>query len=115
MEATKARINDLAGNIREYIETRIDIVKLDAADTGATAASSMVVWVVIAIASVFTLLLITIGGAIGIGYLVDNFAVGFFILAGVYLLIALVLYYNRENWIRKPIINAIVKNIYDND
>jgi hypothetical protein len=114
METTETRISDLTGNIREYIETRIDMVKLDAADTVATAASSMASWVAIAIASLFTLLLVTVGGAIGIGYLLDNYAVGFFILAGVYLLIALLVYVYRENWIRKPLINTIVKNIFDN-
>lgn len=115
METTKTRINDLTGNIREYIETRIDIVKLDAADAGATAASSMASWLVISIFGLLTLFLITIGGAIGIGYLLNNFALGFFILAGFYLLVSAVIYVNRENWIRKPIVNSIVKNIYDND
>ena len=81
METTEAkeRISDLTGNIREYIETRIDIAKLDAADTVATAASSMASWLAISIAGLFTLLLVTIGGAIAIGYILENFAFGFFI------------------------------------
>jgi hypothetical protein len=115
MEATKNRISDLTGNIREYIETRIDILKLDAADSGATAASSMVSWVIITILGLFTLFLVTVGGAIGIGYLVHNVMAGFFILAGVYLLIGIIVYFNRDSWIKKPLLNAIVKNIYEND
>jgi hypothetical protein len=55
METTKSRINDLAGNIQEYIETRIDIVKLDAVDTGASAASSMVSWALISVIAFITL------------------------------------------------------------
>jgi hypothetical protein len=114
MEATETRIGDLTGNIREYIETRIDMVKLDAADTVATAASSMASWMAITIAALITLIMVTIGGAIGIGYLLDNLAAGFFILAGAYLLFALLIYFFRDNWIRKPLINSIVKNIFDN-
>jgi len=115
METTKTRISDLTGHIRDYIETRIDIVKLEAVDTGASAASSMVSWAVISILSLITLVLITIGGAIGIGYYMDNFAAGFFIVAGFYLLVALVIYFNRNNWLRKPIVNSIIKNIYEDD
>ena len=115
METTKTRINDLAGNIQEYIETRIDIVKLDAVDTGASAASSMVSWALISIIAFITLFLLTIGGAIAIGYMLENFAYGFLILAGFYMLVAIVIYANRENWIRKPLVKSIVKNIYEND
>ncbi|HMT27852.1 MAG TPA: phage holin family protein [Bacteroidia bacterium] len=115
METTKSRINELSGNIREYIETRIDILKLDAADTTASAASTMVSWVAVLIVALLVLLLITLGGAIAIGTLIQNMAGGFFIMAGAYCLIILIIYFNRENWIRKPVLNAIIKNIYDND
>jgi hypothetical protein len=115
METAHARMSDLTGNIREYIETRIDIVKLDAADTVATSASSMVAWLAIGIASLFTLFLFSTGAALAVGYMLENFVAGFFIVGGVYLLIALLLYACRDSWIRKPLINTIVKNIFDND
>ncbi len=113
MEDAKTKIRDFTGDIREYIETRIDIIKLDAADTGASAASSMVSWVTISITVLFMLFLVTVGGAIAIGYTLGNFASGFFILAGVYFLISVIIYVNRESWIRKPFLNSIVKNIFN--
>lgn len=115
MESPQTRINDLTGHIREYIETQIDIVKLDAADATASAASSMVSWIAITILGLFTLILLSIGGAIGLGYILENFAVGFFIVAAFYLLVTLILYFNRHNWIRIPLVNVIIKNIYNND
>ena len=115
METAHERISDLTGNIREYIETRIDIAKLDAADTIATSTSSMAAWLVIGIAFLFCLFLVSTGAAIGVGYMMDNFVAGFFVVAGVYLVIALVLIACRDSWIRKPLINSIVKNIFTND
>lgn len=114
-ESTKSRIDELSGHIREYIETRIDIVKLDAADTTASAASSMVSWIAVLLVSLLVIMLLTIGGAIAIGMLIDNMAGGFFVMAGAYSIIILILYLFRESWIRKPVLNAIIKNIYDDE
>lgn len=115
MESPQTRINDLTGHLREYIETQIDIVKLDAADASASAASSMVSWIAITILGLFTLILLSIGGAIGLGYMMNNYAIGFFIVAGFYLLITLIIYFNRQNWIRIPLLNVLIKNFYNND
>jgi hypothetical protein len=113
MGETKDRINNLTGNIREYIETRIDIIKLETADSGSSAVSSLVSFALIGLIGLVMLIILSVGFSIAIGYLIDNQAGGFLIMAGVYLLTILLLYSNRENWIRKPIINSIIKNIYN--
>ncbi len=115
MGNSRVGLNDLAENIREYVETRIEIIKLETADSGASAVSSMLSWVIIAVIGVIFLMMLTIGTALGIGYLVENFAIGFFAVTGVYLIIGLVLYFNRTVWLRKPFINTIIKNIYENE
>jgi hypothetical protein len=112
MGETKTRINNLSGNIRDYIETRIDIIKLEAADTGSSAVSSLASFLLIGIIGLVMLIILSVGLSIGIGYLLENQAAGFLIMAGVYLVTMIILYSNRENWIRKPLINSIIKNIY---
>ena len=108
-------INDLAENIKDYVETRIEIFKLETADSGASAVSSLVSWFIILIVGFIFLLMLTIGAAISIGKMVDNYAIGFFAVTGFYLLVILLLYFNRSNWLRKPLINTIIKNVYDNE
>ena len=108
-------INDLSDNIREYIETRIDIIKLETADSGASAVSSMMSWSIILLIGFLFVFTLTIGIGIGIGYMADNFAVGFFIITAFYLIVGLLLYFNRTRWLRKPFINIIIKNIYDDE
>jgi hypothetical protein len=108
-------INDIADNIKEYVETRIEIIKLETADSGASAVSTMMSWLIIVVIGFVALLMLTIGAAIGIGYLADNFAIGFFAVTGFYLLVALLLYFNRTTWLRKPFINTIIKNLYDDE
>jgi len=108
-------IHDLSENIREYIETRIDIIKLETADSGASAVSSMMSWFVILLIGFLVVLMLTVGTAVGIGYLADNFAIGFFIVTAFYLIVGGMLYFYREKWLRKPFINIIIKNLYDNE
>jgi len=115
MGNSSAGINELTDNIREYIETRIELIKLETADSGASAVSSMLSWFIILVVAFLFVLMLTVGLAIGIGYLTENFAIGFFAVTGVYLLIGLLLYSYRDKWLRKPFVNIIIKNLYDNE
>lgn len=115
MEKPKTHFSDLIGNAVDYIETRIQIAKLDAADAGASAASSIFTWIILIIIGAIMLLFFSIGAALGIGYLFENTALGFVITGGVYLLVILMLYNYRKDWLRKPIGNKIIESIYDND
>lgn len=115
MGNSRTGINDLAENIREYVETRIEIMKLETADSGASAVSTMLSWSIIVVVGFIFLMMLTVGTAIGIGYLVENFAIGFFAVTAVYLLIGLLLYFNRTTWLRKPFNNSIIKNLYDDE
>lgn len=115
MEKPKTHFSDLIGNAVEYVETRIQIAKLDAADAGASAASSIFTWMILILAGAIMLLFFSIGAALGIGYLVNNAALGFVITGVIYLIIIGMLYNYRKDWLRKPIGNKIIESIYDND
>jgi Putative Actinobacterial Holin-X, holin superfamily III len=115
MEKPKTHLSELLGNAVDYLETRIQIAKLDAADAGASAASSVLTWILLLIAGTIMLLFFSIGAALGIGYLLENHALGFVITGGIYLVILTILYNYRKDWLRKPIGNKIIESIYDND
>jgi hypothetical protein len=63
------------------------------------------------------LMFISIGGAWYLGEYLQSPSIGFLSVAGFYLLITIILYVNREKWIKLPIINAILKKItiHEND
>ena len=114
-DSSGTSLHKLTDNIREYLETRIDIVKIEAAESGASAVSSMLSWLIILLVGFLVVLMLTVGTAIGIGYMIENYAAGFFIVTAFYLLIGLLLYGYREKWLRKPFSNVIVKNIYNHE
>jgi hypothetical protein len=63
------------------------------------------------------LLFASIGAAWLLGEYLNSPSIGFFSVAGFYLLVTFVLYINKEKWIRLPIINSILKKItfHEND
>jgi hypothetical protein len=113
MEETKSNINNLIEHVREYFETRIDLIKTDAADRLSTAASSIASMLILMIAGLFFLLFASAGCAWLIGHYTGNTAIGFFSVAGFYLLVSIVIYSKRDTLIKIPIVNAILKHLTD--
>jgi len=48
-----------------------------------------------------------------IGQTLEQPFLGFLIIGGFYLLLVLLVYANREKWIRTPVVNAFLKGVMD--
>jgi len=95
----------------EYLETRIDLVKLKTVDKSSDILSSAAAVIAIAIVILSFLSMISIGLALYLGHLLGASYLGFFIVAGFYALIALLLYAFRNHWVKMPLYNTMVKRI----
>jgi uncharacterized membrane protein YqjE len=116
MEETN-RLEKMATDIKEYAETRLDIMVLNAQDKAANVVSSIATALIMVILGGFILLFLSIGAAWYLGEYLQKPSIGFLSVAVFYLLVASVLYFNREKWIQLPIINAIIKKVtfHEND
>lgn len=119
MESTpnteKTHVENLVTHTKEYINTKIDILKLTAVDKGSNAISSAAVYLGLAVISLFFLMMISIGAALAISDAMDIGYAGFLIVAGFYLLLGVLLYLMQDKWVRTPIVNAIVKSFFKED
>lgn len=61
------------------------------------------------------LVFLTFGLAFLIGSLLGNYAFGFFILAGFYMLLGLLLYFKRGPWIVNPVVRILEKVFYSDE
>lgn len=112
MENNPGHIETLFEKSRDYVETRIDLARLKVTEKTSDVISDLASkLILIAIASVFVLML-NVGIALWLGELLGKNYYGFFVLAGVYALIALVSYLLREKWIEEPVTNAIIKKMH---
>ena len=108
----KTHVENLFAHTREYLDTRINIIKLTAVDKGSSAVSAAAVYLGLAVISFFFLIFLSIGAALGISSALESSYAGFLIVAGIYLLLGVLLYVMQDKWVKTPIVNAMIKSIF---
>lgn len=109
----KHKVEKLFGDVKEYAETKLDIMALNIQDKGSDIAASAASVLTLGIVLVFILLFLSLGAALIVGhYCFNDTSIGFFCVAGFYLVVFIVLYYCRTKLIKMPLINFILKKIH---
>ena len=111
MTNNTSSLKTLLEQSHDYLETRIDLVKLKTIDKSSDVLSSAAAAIAILMAALFFILMLSVGTAIYLGYVLNNLYYGFFIMAGVYALLIIILYAGRKQWIKMPDYNSIIKKI----
>ncbi len=113
MENNRSSIESLVERTRNYIETRIDLLKLKAIDKSSGFISVLITYLVVFVVFVLFFMLFNVALALLIGDLLGKSYYGFFIVAALYAVIGFILLKNREKWVKKPVINMMVKELID--
>lgn len=111
MNDTATPIEMLYDKVEEYGNTTIELLKLKAIRKSADVISSLISKVVITISVALCVLILNIGVALWLGDLLQKNYLGFFIVAGLYAIIAFVCYVNRNKIIKYPINNALIEKL----
>ena len=105
-------IESLFERAGDYVETRLDLLKLKTADKSADIISSIASRHLILSIVIIFIIILNIGIALLLGELLGKLYYGFFILAGFYLITGLILYMNRRTWFKVPVTNLILRKIF---
>lgn len=111
----KSRLELLADHVLEYLDTRWDLLLLDITEKGLTVVSGLVTGLLLAVFGGMALLFACIGGAIWLGQRMGNPASGYFMVAGIFVLILAVALIFARNYIRTVVTEAVLKSIQDDD
>ena len=112
MENQPTSFGSLFENAGDYLETRIDLFKLKAVDKASDAASSIVSGLTMVLIAVFALFLLNVGLSLWIGDLLGGKSyLGFFIVAAFYILLAVIIHFAKDTWIKGPISTMIIKKM----
>lgn len=104
-------IDGLFEKTSDYLENRVELLKLQAVDSSSELVSSISSKLILGVIAIFFLVLLNIGLAVWIGDALGKVFYGFFIMAGFYLLIGLIFYAFRDKWLKEPIGNYIVRHL----
>jgi hypothetical protein len=104
----------LKNDVEDYIETKIDIIKLKAIDKTGSAISGTIVGIAAAILGLFILQFLSFSAAYAISEFTGYRYLGFLCVAGFYILVTITLFALKEKLITMPIINSLLKKFYHN-
>jgi hypothetical protein len=111
MENQPNTIGALFQNAGEYLETRLDLLKLKAISKSSDAASSVVSGLAVVIIGFFALVLLNIGLALWIGELLGHSYLGFFAVALLYIILALIFHKFKDTWVKGPVSTMLIKKM----
>ncbi len=112
MEELKQSATNLADQAVNYASTFYDHMKVTTAIKTTNVVSGSLMIILVTCFILFCLLFAGIGTGLWLGHVMNNMQSGFFIVAGIYLLLAFLLFLQRKS-ILTPLKNFIVKKIYE--
>jgi len=111
MENKPNAIGTLFESAGDYLETRIELLKLKTVDKSSEVISSLVSVLVILVIIIFGIFILNIGLAFWLGYLLGETWYGFFAVGGFYALLAILLIVFKKQWLKDPLNDVIVKKM----
>lgn len=95
--------------IQEYIEARLDLIKLQAAENISRMISNTAVIIILGLLSSLILIFLSFSAGYYLSSLLNSNVLGFLCVAGFYLLMLLIILLFRKKIIERPVIKSMVK------
>lgn len=111
-EEEKSFTDKLYALAEQYVKTSMELYKLKAINMFAGAFAAVSTGIILWLIFLMLLLFLSIGGAFYFGELLGAWHYGFFLIAGVYGLIGVIIYIYRVKCLKETIHNFIVKQIF---
>jgi len=110
----KENIDEIQESTKAYIDSTVAYYKLWGFKVAMKSTTMIIKFVLIALFLLIFLLFGSIAGSLALGDLIGNTAIGFLIVAGVYLLLAILLFFVKDRIIEGPILERF-SEIFFND
>jgi hypothetical protein len=104
LDELKENVESIQENTKAYIETSLAYYKLWGFKVVMKSTTLMVKFFLIAFCLMIVLLFISIAGAFVFGEMLNSYPLGFLSVAGIYLVLALLLYFVKERIVEGPIL-----------
>jgi len=111
MEDNAKLIESLLEKAADYGKTSFDLIKLKALDKTTDAVSSFIPHSFVFVITAIFLIFLNLGLAFWLGEILGNIYFGFFVVAGFYGIVGIVLHLFLHKWIKRVICNYLIKNV----
>lgn len=107
----QTKIETLSDDVKTYVTTLFELYKLKLTDKVSSAGGTIASYLILVLSALLVLILVSIGAALWINESLGSSFAGFFIVAGAYVLVGLLIIATRGDVVKKPVNNAIIKGI----
>ncbi len=115
MEQTFAKVEELAGHVIDYVNTKVASVKLGAAAKSSKVLSNFFARIIVACIFLLFLVFASIAAAFALSAWIGKMYAGFLIISGIYFLLGIIVWKGREKFLRIPIMNGMIRQLFKND
>jgi energy-coupling factor transporter transmembrane protein EcfT len=115
MEKAFAKVEELADTIKDYVNTRMESVKLNAAEKSSAVIANIIAAFVVAVVFIFFIIFAGAALGFGLGAWLGKTWLGFLIVAYLYLVLGIIVWLARGKIIRLPIMNALIQQLFTNE
>lgn len=111
MDNIATNIETLYQKAKEYTETNIELFRLNAIDKTADVVSSLFARLALVMLVAMFTLFINIALSLFIGELLNEMYLGFLIVSGFYLILAVIVFYFNDKLLKIPITNLVIAKL----
>ena len=115
LEELKENVENIQENTKAYLESSIAYYKLWGFKVAMKSTTLALKFSLIAICLVVVLLFVSVSGALAIGKLLESYPLGFLIVAGIYLVLALLLFLVKDKIVEGPILEKFSEIFFSDD
>lgn len=115
MKNAFVKAEELAGAIKEYLDTRIESVKINAAEKSSGLIANVLAAIVVGVGVLFFIFFASLALSVRLGEWIGKAWAGHLIISCLYLFIGIMVWKSRGKLIRFPIMNALIKQLFNKD
>jgi hypothetical protein len=112
-EEIKENVGDIQENAKAYMESSIAYYKLWGFKVAMKSTTLMVKFMLIAFCLTIVLLFLSIAGALALGKMFDSYPLGFLVVAGIYSILAALLFLVKDKVVEGPILEKFSEIFFD--
>jgi hypothetical protein len=108
----RTTVDNLRNLAQEYVETQVELLKVQAAEKISLLVSKIMAYMVLSFFLLFFLLFASIALAYVLSEWMGRPYAGFLTVAAIYLVLGVGIFRGRERLLRRPLLNAIVRELF---
>lgn len=106
-------IDKITDDLEKYVKTNYELIKLETTKSVADISSGLMSGILVGAMGFLSLIFIGLSGGYYLSQLLEDYSLGFGIIAGFYFLVAMILLLSRKSMIEKPLKNIIIKKTFN--